>query len=84
MNHVTRRQALIAASLGGAAVVGIRPTSVQADQGHMHAALDALRAAQRQLLEASPDKGGHRVKALRLVKDAISEVEKGIEYDRRH
>jgi hypothetical protein len=84
MRHVTRRQALIAASLGGALAAAIQPTSVRADQPHMHAALDALRTAEQQLKEAVPDKGGHRVKALQLVKDAIIQVEKGIEYDRRH
>jgi len=50
----------------------------------MHAALDSLRNAQRELREAEADKGGHRVKAERLVSDAIAEVEKGIAFDRRH
>ena len=84
MTHVTRRQALIATSLGSALLAGIQPTSVQADQPHMQAALDTLRTAKRQLEEAASDKGGHRVKALELVKDAIVQVEKGIEYDRHH
>lgn len=84
MRHITRRQALVAVSLGGALVAGIQATSAMADQPHMQAALDALRAAERQLKEATPDKGGHRVKALQLVRDAIAQVEKGIEYDRRH
>jgi len=84
MRHVTRRQALVAASLGGALVAAIHPMSAKADQPHMHAALDALRGAERELKEALPDKGGHRVKAMQLVRDAIIQVEKGIEYDRRH
>jgi TATA-binding protein-associated factor Taf7 len=50
----------------------------------MQAALDALRNAERELHEAEADKGGHRVRAERLVHDAISEVEKGIQFDRRH
>jgi hypothetical protein len=50
----------------------------------MQAALDSLRNAQRELREAEADKGGHRVKAARLVSDAIAEVEKGIGFDRRH
>jgi hypothetical protein len=84
MRHVTRRQVLVTASLGGALVAALPPTSAKADQPHMQAALDALRAAERQLKEATPDKGGHRVKALQLVRDAITQVEKGIEYDRHH
>ena len=84
MRHVTRRQALIAASLGGAVVAAIQSTSAQADQPAMQAALDSLRAAEQHLKLASSDKGGHRVKALQLVKNAIAEVQKGIEYDRHH
>jgi hypothetical protein len=50
----------------------------------MQAALEALRTAQRELHDATSDKGGHRVRAERLVHDAIAEIEKGIEFDRRH
>jgi predicted metal-dependent hydrolase len=49
------------------------------DQPHMTAALAALESAKNNLERASADKGGHRAKALDLVKDAISEVKKGIE-----
>jgi hypothetical protein len=55
-----------------------------ADQPHMQAALDSLRAAERHLDDATSDKGGHRVKALRYVRRAIDEVELGIRFDRRH
>ena len=50
----------------------------------MQAALDSLFAAKRSLEEAAADKGGHREKAIRLIKNAITEVERGIEYYRRH
>ena len=53
--------------------------AVTPDQPHMQAALDALESAKNNLERASADKGGHRAKALDLVKDAISEVKKGIE-----
>lgn len=49
------------------------------DQPHMQAALDALRSAQSNLDKATPDKGGHRAKAIDLVKSAIDEVKLGIE-----
>ena len=55
-----------------------------ADQPHMQAALEHLRAAKVELDAATPDKGGHRVKALALTKDAIVQVEAGIAYDRNH
>ena len=57
---------------------------VSADQPHMQAALDHLKAAKAELEKADEDKGGHRVKAIRLVNDAIVQVEKGISFDRRH
>ena len=61
--------------LGGRAV---------ADQPHMRVALDHLRAARADLESAERDKGGHRVRALRLVSGAIAEVENGIQFDRMH
>jgi hypothetical protein len=53
-------------------------------QPHMRAALRALHNAKQQLDSAEPDKGGHRVKAIQLVNDAINEVEAGIQYDNKH
>ena len=55
-----------------------------ADQPHMQAALGHLRAAKVELAAATPDKGGHRAKAIALTNDAIAQVERGIAYDRRH
>jgi hypothetical protein len=52
------------------------------DQPHMQAALNALQNARDSLNRADADKGGHRVKALGLVNDAISEVQKGIDAGR--
>ena len=55
-----------------------------AHQPHMQAALEHLRAAKVALEAATPDKGGHRTKAIALTNDAIAQVERGIAYDRRH
>jgi hypothetical protein len=55
-----------------------------ADQPHMQAALEHLRLAKGELEKADVDKGGHRLKAMGFVSDAISQVEKGIEFDRHH
>ena len=49
------------------------------DQPHMQAALDALQSARNNLDKASADKGGHRAKAIDLVKEAIDEVRAGIQ-----
>lgn len=55
-----------------------------AAQPHMTAALEHLRSAKSELQVAEADKGGHRVRALRLVNDAIEEVSAGIEHARTH
>ena len=49
-----------------------------AAQPHMQAALRALRNSKAELEAAIPDKGGHRVKAIGLVDQAIAEVQAGI------
>jgi hypothetical protein len=49
-----------------------------ADQPHMTAALDNLTSAKHDLESATPDKGGHRDKAIKDVNWAIDEVNKGI------
>ena len=85
-SRISRRSVLN--TIMPAAVVGfafpLRAKAAVADQPHMQAALDALRLARRELEQASADKGGHRAKAIGLVNDAINQVEKGIEFDRRH
>jgi hypothetical protein len=52
------------------------------DQPHMQNALNALENAKDNLNRATADKGGHRAKAIDFVKDAISEVKKGIDAGR--
>ena len=53
-------------------------------QPEMTEAIQHLREAQRNLEAASHDKGGHRVKALQLINQAVAEVEAGIQYDNTH
>lgn len=54
------------------------------NQRKMEAALENLNDAQTKLENATADKGGHRVKALKAVKDAIKETKAGIAYDKTH
>jgi hypothetical protein len=54
------------------------------DQPLMIAALQNLREAEQSLQRADPDKGGHRVKAIELIREAQREVQAGIEYDNTH
>ena len=84
MPRFTRRDLLAAAPALGAAAVLAGATEARADQPHMEAALDALKTARRELDAASADKGGHRGNALRLVKEAMIEVERGIDFAKKH
>jgi len=55
-----------------------------ADQPNMEEAMAKLEQAKDALEHATPDKGGHRVEAIRLINDAMSQVKQGMEYDRSH
>jgi hypothetical protein len=79
---LTRRTVL--AALGGTSMAGLVAVGVKADQPHMESALEHLRDALKQLEQATPDKGGHRAKAMSLVHQAIQQVERGIAWDRKH
>jgi hypothetical protein len=52
-------------------------------QPKMRDALGNLKSALASLQDATPDKGGHRVKAINLTKSAIEQVEKGIQFDNK-
>ena len=78
------RRLVVTIALVTALCCGVLVGRARADQPHMQAALDHLKAAKAELELATADKGGHRVKALSLVNDAIAQVEKGIEFDRKH
>ena len=49
-------------------------------QGHMERALEALQYSLSELYYASGPKGGHRITAINLTQQAISEVNAGIAY----
>jgi hypothetical protein len=53
-----------------------------AAQPHMQSALKALRTARHELEIATPNKGGHRERAIELIDKAIGQVEEGIAYAR--
>lgn len=71
--------------LAGALVLSLAtPPATSAPQPMMKAALASLNKAKNQLEKATPDKGGHRVKAMELVNQAIDEVKAGIAFDNTH
>ncbi len=51
-----------------------------AAQPNMVNALGSLQAARAELLKATPNKGGHRDRAISLVDQAIEQVREGIAY----
>ena len=71
---------LLATLLGAAALVHANVP----DQPYMEAARADLQKAKAELLVAEHNKGGHRAKAVGLVNQAITEVNRGIDYARRH
>lgn len=64
------------AIIGGLAVA----CTAGANQPNMQAALGSLQAARGELIQARPNKGGHRDRAINFVNAAISETEAGINY----
>ena len=84
MKTISRRNLLTVLPVGGALTGALLAAGAEADQPHMEAALEHLKAAQSELEKAGHDKGGHRAKALDLTRKAITQVEAGIRYDRRH
>lgn len=71
-----------AAVLGTVLATGVFIGEAMAYQEHMHAALDALRTARSELQASTPNKGGHRERAISLVDQAIDETRAGIDFAR--
>ena len=67
------------AALSATLAAGVFIGQAWAAQPHMRAALDDLRSAKSELEQATHNKGGHRVEALRLTNEAIRETESGME-----
>ncbi len=72
-----RFQLIIAA--GAVFAAGALAGAAIAAQPHMQAAIDYLKSARSELVSATPNKGGHRAKAIQLVDQAISETRTGMD-----
>ena len=75
---------LSTAAVTGLLTFGGMLAKAQGPQPEMRSALESLRQAENYLQNASRDKGGHRARALELVRQAQREVQAGIEFDNRH
>jgi hypothetical protein len=65
-------------------VVHAQTAEMARHEPHMSAALGHLRQAKDELDKATPNKGGHREKAIQLVNQAIQQVEEGERYYEQH
>ena len=68
--------AFLLIGLVGGALAGV----AWANQPNMQAALGSLQAARAELIKATPNKGGHRERAIGFVDSAIAETRAGIGY----
>lgn len=64
--------AVIASSVGIGYAIGAQP--------HMTESMSLLQSARAELARATPNKGGHRERALGLIDQAIGEVRAGIAF----
>jgi len=60
------------------------PPAADNGQPRMQAAMQALSGAQSELTASSPNKGGHRERALEMISHAMQEVQAGIQYAQAH
>lgn len=82
-SHATTRRNLLslaAAGAGAATLLAASTGGALAFQGNMERALSELQDALGSLHEATSDKGGHKARAVRLIQQAMSEVQAGIDF----
>jgi len=87
MSQMKSRRELGLLATGGAIaaalVVNAKPAAAE-PQPIMAQARETLVNALETLRRATSDKGGHRVKAMKLIEGAIAEVDAGMRYDDLH
>jgi hypothetical protein len=74
----------VLAGLSWYSVVHAQTAAMAEHEPHMSAALGHLQQAKDELQKATPNKGGHREKALDLVDQAIQQVREGEQYYEQH
>lgn len=83
---MSRRHFAATAATGLATIglIGATVKSAEAYQGNMERALGSLQQALQSLQESTPNKGGHRERAMDLVRQAMSETQAGIQFANQH
>jgi hypothetical protein len=83
--NLTRRLAMTGTTgLAAVALLGATVRSASAMQGNMERALGSLHEALQSLQESTPNKGGHRERAMDMVRQAIAETQAGIAFADEH
>ena len=78
MRNLLERKVSVMSLVYGVCASTVLTFCLAAAQPNMQSALSALRNARKSLIEATADKGGHRANAIKLVDQAISEVQEGM------
>ncbi len=86
MDQKMTRRGFAATAATGVATIGLLASARSADayQGNMERALGSLQEALGSLHDATPNKGGHRERAMNLIRQAIAETEAGIVFANEH
>jgi hypothetical protein len=83
---ITRR-GFAATAASGMATIGLLGASIRsadAYQGNMERSLGSLHQALESLQESTANKGGHRARAIELVRQAIAETQAGVAFADDH
>jgi len=80
----TRRRDVLKIAAVSAPALALSALPAEAYQGNMERALSALAAAMGSLQAATPNKGGHRERAMHLIERAMYEVQAGINFANAH
>jgi hypothetical protein len=86
MDSTPSRRDMVRITAAGLAAPALALSALPAEayQGNMERALGALGAALQSLQAATPNKGGHRERAMRLIEHAMGEVQAGIDFANMH
>lgn len=74
----------VLAAVSWFSIVHAQTSQMARQEPHMTAALTHLQEAKAALQQATPNKGGHRERALQLVDQAIEQVQEGEKYYEEH
>lgn len=75
---------LLTAGMGLYSFVYAQTRHMEIHEPHMSAAYGHLEQAKAELERATPNKGGHRERAMQAVDQAMQEIEQGEQYYQQH